>query len=830
MFDTIAIWRKTSFSPSKKRPYQKSISHPKKIDIFRLIRPTMRSFLLVSCALSTLLPLAPASAQSNEDVLVMRRAVMHPKDSSDKMRPVEGADLSAHYWVTSDWIRGDPACTDQHEQRRLRGCVYNGQPSNEANCPQPPPEKTRIVEDYRACNYGWQTTSVGAWNATCSEATRAVTSECRRQDGELAADIRCSGQPRPQKENGFNEEGCTYEWAIGEWGDWDSQCSASAKRERSVACIRSNGSTAADSLCPEPKEDSFETGENYSNCEYRWQPSLWVSDEQSCGGTVRQTRTVTCLRTDGLEGDPSLCQDPMPSLERQEQDFDACSHEWKTGEWGRWNSQCSPTSRREREVWCEREDGKQVEDEKCAGSKPDAENTAEILTNCSYKWVTGDWTVAPQCSATAESTRKVTCQRSDGKEVDGDLCDATQRPNDIRAIEEYSNCTYDWEVGPATWSSNCSDAATATSTIKCIRSDGAEAADQNCVLGDKPPATVTRANYEGCPADWAKSEWTDWSSQCSDNASRSRDVQCVQERPSTTVVVDNNTCNAQEKPINTENNSIWSGCIAEWDIGSWGWNGIPKAKSSTCSASPEQNRTVTCRKRFAPDGAYETIEDSSCPQPKPEQNHNLTPDYEGCTYEWSPGPWSNWDSTCSENARRTRTTQCLRKDGSNTVVDKSFCDQDHEDAKESETANVVIDCGGLLNNGDFEKDLQGWTTYYSATIIDDSYAGLKAVRIGAGKTYIYQRFNVKPSSISLSVNLYCKQVGSSSGMVLSLESYNGVNHDYKIFPLNCSPTVWTKNTFSMPVTNQTNSLIKITGQDSSSSHKIVVDNIVVTEN
>lgn len=791
----------------------------------------MRSVLFLSCALAALLPSAPVAAQAGSDVLVMRRSVAPAKpENAEALKPVEGADLNGYYWVTSDWLRGEAACTAENQQTRLRGCAFRGEPADEAQCPQPAPEKTRLVEDYRACAHSWQITSVGAWSATCSATTRPVSAECRRQDGTVVADELCSNQPKPTTEDGFNEAGCTYSWAIGEWGGWSSQCSSSATRERQITCVRQDGSTASDSKCTGTKDATVETGGNYSNCEYRWQPGQWQSSAQSCGGTVTQTRTAECKRTDGLAGDPSLCQEPKPALEQQATDFGACTHEWKAGAWGGWDSQCSRSSKRTRDVWCQREDGEHVEGSKCGSGAPSSEETSEILTGCGYAWSAGEWSTTPQCSASAESTRVISCERTDGAKVDDALCAGTARPTDTRTVEDYANCTYGWNAAPATWSSTCSDAATATSVVKCIRGDGTAVEERYCPAETKPATSIVQPNYDGCPADWATTQWSEWSSQCSSSATRSRTVQCVQQRPTTTASVVDGKC-ATERPGEAETLAIWSGCVAEWDRGSWGWNGVSGAQSSTCSAQPKQSRTVACRKRVAPDGAFAPVDESLCPQPKPDVQLTLSSDYSGCVYEWNPGPWSSWDSTCSATARRTRTTQCLRRDGSNTVVDNSLCNPAQEGAKTSETANIVTDCGGLLKNGTFEQGLADWST--SGTTVDittDSYAGSSAARLNTGSRVLVQNFTTAAASRMLTISLYCKRTGNTSGIYARIQGYNGTNFDDKQQVLTCNGTGWTENRFTMPITNQTRMEFKITGPGSSSSYATIVDNIVVTQN
>jgi hypothetical protein len=68
----------------------------------------------------------------------------------------------------------------------------------------------------------------------------------------------------------------------------------------------------------------------------------------------------------------------------------------------------------------------------------------------------------------------------------------------------------------------------------------------------------------------------------------------------------------------------------------------------------------------------------------------------GYTYSWSIGEWSEWDSTCSENATRTRVVRCERNDG--TFVDDSFCLETKPTT--SDTQQILTGCSfSWVENG-----------------------------------------------------------------------------------------------------------------------------------
>ena len=142
---------------------------------------------------------------------------------------------------------------------------------------------------------------------------------------------------------------------------------------------------------------------------------------------------------------------------------DAFTYGWKAGEWNAWDSTCSASATRTRDVYCERSDGTMVADDKCdAASRPVDSETAEILTGCTYSWeesgfgdcqggsgswVTGEWQPQRACGE-VEQTRSVTCvfdansgvqtqmvacRRSDGELRPDAECDASTRPPAVQS-------------------------------------------------------------------------------------------------------------------------------------------------------------------------------------------------------------------------------------------------------------------------------------------------------------------------------------------------------------------------------------------------------------
>lgn len=194
-----------------------------------------------------------------------------------------------------------------------------------------------------------------------------------------------------------------------------------------------------------------------------------------------------------------------------------------------------------------------------------------------------------------------------------------------------------------------------TRAILCRRSDGTPVADERCTSA-KPQDFVVEANYSGCTYEWKPTEWSDWSSTCSDAASRSRSAICVQVETNTSSPDRN--C-AAARPELTETASRTEGCSADWEVGGWG------SFSSTCSDTAVRSRAVSCKRS---DGKI--LPDTACTEVRPNSSETQGI-YESCGYRWGATEWGDFNSQCSMNATRTGDAVCLRSDGA--VVEDALC-------------------------------------------------------------------------------------------------------------------------------------------------------------
>lgn len=266
-------------------------------------------------------------------------------------------------------------------------------------------------------DHGWTAGSWSPWSSTCSDAatrTRSVT--CNRNfDGTVQADSNCTASLRPAASETTGQYGdCSYRWDASAWSPWDSQCSNSAVRTRSVSCLRSDGTTVSDSFCVSAgaKPAASEVSSQYGSCPHSWQTGAWNEGSSLCTATESQTRSVWCRRDlDGATVADANCTATKPTTSQTVPDYSGCTFNWNVSAWSGWSSTCSTSAVRTRSVTCVRSDGTVASDASCPSPKPDASEVGSNLSDCSYTANYGSWS---SCTMGVQ-TRNNTCSRSDGQ-------------------------------------------------------------------------------------------------------------------------------------------------------------------------------------------------------------------------------------------------------------------------------------------------------------------------------------------------------------------------------------------------------------------------------
>jgi hypothetical protein len=373
-----------------------------------------------------------------------------------------------------------------------------------------------------------------------------------------------------------------------------------------------------------------------------------------------------------------------------------------------WSSDCSNTATQTRMLKCTRRfDGSTPAnpDSACGtADKPAASRTSARYGSCSYKAVRpgawGEW--ASTCSASTTRTRTNACQRinSSGEVITDSVSTAECTNRGIPVVEtetgsNYAGCTSSWKEGAwSGFSSSCSPTATRTRSITCSRDlDGAAQPDASCSAATRPASSESQAQYAGCSYSYATGEWSGWSSNCSNTASRTRSVVCQRtDGASLRDSIPDSECTARGigKPTSSETQGMYGSCSYTPSVTS----------RSVCTMQSQQTITWGCSRNL--DGTQ--VAPSFCGKPASEVVA-CTPAY---TWAWSAGAWSGYNSGCSATATRTRPVTCQRSDGA-PDADRN-CNAAARPAS-SETAAQYGSCGysagGSVTQG-------GWSSTCSA--------------------------------------------------------------------------------------------------------------------
>jgi len=392
--------------------------------------------------------------------------------------------------------------------------------------------------------------------------------------------------------------------------------------EPDAECLANAGSKPA---------GSSEACTTYAGCSYDWVKPAVISTPVAIApnpvgrlgcGQIHEVFSPFCRRSDGSvlsDADHAYCSDDRPDYDRvaagdpdalgydrtviQTGSCTTSDHQWVTGDWSNWSSDCSPVAARTRTVSCKRKfDGTIVADASCeAGSKPNASETSDRYGACSYTWSTTAWSAFDSsCSTEAERTRSAACIRSDGETVADTECTSrgVAKPSVSETAAQYGSCSYAYTEGSwGEWSSSCDANASRTRSVTCMRSNGDAVAENECASRGilKPATNETSAQYGSCSYGFQTGSWSGWNSSCSSSAARTRSVWC-QRSDGTTMSDSECTSRGQVRPDDTEWSQQYGGCSYSTTLGSW----------SSCT-NGTQSRPVTCTRS---DGA--TVDASYC--------------------------------------------------------------------------------------------------------------------------------------------------------------------------------------------------------------------------
>lgn len=352
-------------------------------------------------------------------------------------------DSCSYAYRAGEWTAWNSTCSAKARRTRRIDCMReDGQDSDTALCTDTKPVDTEVADIYSGCGYAWKSEGYPEAQPSCGPVTTTERFSCLRSDGTKVEDALCTS-PKPNNVNeGTDYRTCTFAWQKGTWSPWSSTCSATAQRVRDVTCHRSDGSIVNSGCSTADMPVRSETAAIYTGCGYEWSPDAWASPSY-CGNVV-QYRNVPCRRSDGTTVNDSFCTGAKPATEQNGTDYSACTYAWTTGSWTAYDSSCSTSAKRTRNVQCQRSDLAIVENSLCTGTMPAREETTGIFTGCSYKWMTYPWESTYACSESDVQRRRVECTRIDDiSSVVADSYCSSQgaKPTTTQTVSNVSGCS-----------------------------------------------------------------------------------------------------------------------------------------------------------------------------------------------------------------------------------------------------------------------------------------------------------------------------------------------------------------------------------------------------
>jgi hypothetical protein len=399
-----------------------------------------------------------------------------------------------------------------------------------------------------------------------------------------------------------------------------------------------------------------------------------------CDSAATRTRSVSCYRRfdNTVQPDTSCSAAARPASTETTGRYGSCSYSFSYGAYGTWSSGCDTNATRGRTATCMRSNngGQAVADSECTSrgiAKEATSETSAQYSSCSYAFQPGAWSAwSSGCDANASHTRSVPCVRSNngGQTVADTECTnrGQTKPATSETAPQYGSCSYVYQTGSyGSWSSSCSNNATRTRSVTCVRNNngGTAVADSDCDSRGvaRPASSETSGQYGGCSYSAVNpGAWSGWASGCSANTTRTRQYQCLRNNDGGQIVANTECTGRGVSLTETQSGANYASCSYSWRQGGFG------AYNSGCSATATRTQSVWCARDL--DGA--TVGDGNCNAAARPPSSETTAQYGACSYsrggETGVG---GWDNGCSSAANRTHFYSCVRQDG--TVVASSEC-------------------------------------------------------------------------------------------------------------------------------------------------------------
>ena len=571
-------------------------------------------------------------------------------------------------WRLGDWGRCEGVCGEGVRTRRAE-CVVGGTDiivsDDLCDLSNRSPTDERCFTD-SGCEYDWR---VGPWvdcNTTCGAGVKTRDIHCTLTTNHTVVEDRlCGNKSAPvEKTECYSEQGCVYQWEVGQWGNCSSGC-GEGERGREVACVLTNTGTAVDhDKCGADRPPTV--GQCYSErgCVYVWQVGQWRECSSHCGEGQRE-RLVSCVVTsNGSIVNPSLCSAAVPTSNSSCYSEERCSYEWIASDWNECSTECGLGTRR-REVSCVlTNNATTVEDGRCElPRRPSREQDCYSERGCVFVWTVGDWGRCDSVCGWGERQRDVTCLLTNNNtNVNRQYCDEGAEPDVTSRCHSNEGCVYSWQYGNWTSCSTECGRGTRSREVSCYLTNNDTGVDGNHCPRDSQPTEVDICQEEsGCVFVWASEPWSDCNSSCG-SGHMTRRVSCLLMNNVTTV--GDEFCLSGLRPAVERSCYSERGCVYEWETSDWG------ACSALCGEG-ERQREVHCILT----NNRTTVDDGFCIDSgvRPERGSRCSE--EDCRYEWRVGDWGvcEGDNGAScEDGRRWREVECVLLNNQ-SVVEEGVC-------------------------------------------------------------------------------------------------------------------------------------------------------------
>jgi len=305
----------------------------------------------------------------------------------------------SYSWNYSAW-NTPSACGSTTATRSVWCQRSDGTTVADGSCSGTKPATTTGTTDYSSCTYSWSTSG---WSVPsgCGYVTETRSATCYRSDGTAVSGSYCGTAPATSATT-TNYSSCSYSFSYGSWST-PSGC-GSVTATRSATCYRSDGTAVSSSYCGTPSTTMSTT--DYSSCSYSWSYGAW-STPSGCG-SVTATRSATCVRSDGTAVSSSYCGTPTTTTSTT--DYSSCSYSWSYGSWGACSVSCGGGTQT-RSATCVRSDGAAVSSGYC-GTPVTSQSCNTQACGPTCQKIGADWvdTVRGGCYTSSTCTTAKMCR------------------------------------------------------------------------------------------------------------------------------------------------------------------------------------------------------------------------------------------------------------------------------------------------------------------------------------------------------------------------------------------------------------------------------------